>query len=82
MLGGRDGFRWGIAFGRQFPVSAIPYGCPGVLEQPCQWDPVLGRKVQNRSGDSRGRRGAAAKIVDDGKDRKDVTYEPVPRRPA
>jgi len=71
LLGCLHHLRGGVALGRQLTVGTVPYGRPGVLEQPCQWDPVLGRQVQNSSGGSRGRRWAAAKIVRDGKDGKD-----------
>ncbi len=73
MVSGFDDFGRGVAFWGQFAIRAVPYGGPGVLEQPGERDPVLGRKFQIRSrrvGVGR----AAAKIVEDRKDGKEPRY--------
>jgi hypothetical protein len=48
-MGCLNDFGRGIPFGDQLPVGAISDRRPGVLQQPGNRDPVLGRQVQNRS---------------------------------
>ena len=62
-MGCLDNFGRGIPFGGQLPVGAISDRGPGILQQPGNRGPVLGRQVQNRSRGTVGRVKRPEKIV-------------------
>jgi hypothetical protein len=64
----------GIPLRRQLTVGTVPNGGPGVLQQPGERDPMLGRQVQNRSRRDGGQARAAVKIAEGGKGRKEWIY--------